>query len=92
MKMTESHIKRIVGRVLNESYNSSGGYEDDYYYWKSEQMKLVLNILEEIQEAERDAPGGDTEDLQPIIDELEGLLDAVEVLIEDVPPQTGRGL
>ena len=51
-----------------------------------------MKILEEVQVAEEDAPGGDTEELQYAINELQAVLEAVEVLIEDVPPQTGRGL
>lgn len=76
MKITEAQIKKIVNRVLSEQVEGPS-----HYAWKSDKLAEALSILHEVQDAEERAPGGESEMLQGIIDELEGVLDAVNAMV-----------
>jgi hypothetical protein len=76
MKITETKIRQIIKKTLNEQSAPVDG--PAYYAWKSQKLQQALSILTEVQSAESRTPAGEDPELNDVVDMLGGLLDAVD--------------
>jgi len=83
MKITGTQVRKIVEKVIKEQVSQDaavGAMNRQYYKQKADKLRQALALLEKIQDDEAVAPGGNVEELEGVVDELYGVLDAVEAL------------
>lgn len=78
VKLSESQIRQTIKKLVKEQALNDGAA---FYKKKLDLLERALKILYAAQELENTAPGGDSEELQDVIDQLESITDAIIVML-----------